>query len=107
MPCPEMSDFSAWINLQPGSENKLIVVGKVTTFGGNMVPTLTEIVPQGINPSILLLELTIVDTGKPGTKDISPRPVRFEKPASKGQYSQVDISFEDETCLLLDVTEAN
>lgn len=105
MDCPELSDFSAWINLQPPGPSKLIVVGKVVTNGGQLQPKLTERVPQGLNPTILLLDLTIVDTGGVGTADVAPRDVRFEKPASEGEYKQVEIHFDGQLQLSLDVTE--
>lgn len=107
MACPKTREFSAWINLMPGSDPKLIVTGKVETNASNMHPKLKEAVPQGINPHVLLLTLTIDQTGDLGTQDISYRPARFEKPAERGQYTQVQISFDGESCLTLDVTEAS
>lgn len=103
MPCPEMSDFNAWIDVQPPGPSRLIVVGKVVTNGGNLVPHLSERGPQGINPAILILDLTISDTGGVGTSDVAPRDVRFEKAAKKGDYDNVDIHFEGESCLILNV----
>eukprot|EP01023_Acetabularia_acetabulum_P051807 TRINITY_DN57372_c0_g1_i1.p1 TRINITY_DN57372_c0_g1~~TRINITY_DN57372_c0_g1_i1.p1 ORF type:complete len:135 (+),score=9.02 TRINITY_DN57372_c0_g1_i1:75-479(+) len=106
MTCPEMSDFSAWINLQMPGPSNLIVIGKVVTDGGDYKPRLCETVPPGINPQILLLDLTIEKTGNGGTEDIAPRDVRFEKPAKQGEFSQVTILFKGEPCRTLDVQEA-
>lgn len=105
--CPKTREFSAWINLMPGSDPKLIVAGQVETSASNMHPKLMETIPQGINPQILLLTLTIEETGDLGTQNIAYRPARFDKPAERGQYSQVEISFDGESCLTLDVTEAS
>ncbi|NKB20298.1 MAG: hypothetical protein GKS01_07095 [Alphaproteobacteria bacterium] len=102
-----MSDFSAWINLMPPGPSQLIVVGKVVTNGGNLQPKLTERVPPGINPVILMLDLTIEKTGNVGTEDVAPRDVRFERPAEQGQYETVEIYFEGELCQSLDVGETH
>ena len=107
MSCPEMSEFSAWINLMPGTEPTLIVIGKVVTNGGDLQPKLTIREPQGFNPAILLLDLTIEATGGVGTDDVAPRDVRFEKPASQGQYTHVDIFYAGKSCLVIEVTEAH
>lgn len=107
MACPELSEFSAWINLQPPDPSRLIVIGKVVTNGGDLQPKLKERVPQGVNQNILLLDLTVEQTGKPGTDDIAPRDVRFDKPAGQGAYKQVEIYFEGERCLTLEVQEAH
>ncbi|MEM6974444.1 MAG: hypothetical protein AAF577_16765 [Pseudomonadota bacterium] len=102
-----MSEFSAWINLQPPGPSKLIVIGKVVTNGGNLVPRLTERVPQGINPTILLLDLRIEDTGGVGTTDVAPRDVRFEKAAGKGAYTSVEIYANGDLCQKTTVDEAH
>lgn len=107
MTCPKTQNFSAWINVMPGSEHKLIVVGEVETTAGNLQPKLAMAVPQGINPSILLLNLTIEETGDVGTKDIAFRDVRFEMPASEGQYTSVSILHEGTVCLGFDVSTAS
>lgn len=107
MTCPDTSAFSAWIDLQPPGPSKLIVIGKVVTNGGNLVPQLTERVPQGINPTILLLDLTIEDTGGVGTTDVAPRDVRFEMAADEGAYSSVEIYAGGDLCETITVGEAH
>lgn len=107
MPCPEMSDFTAWINLMPPGPSKLIVVGKVVTNGGDLQPKLTERVPPGLNERILILDLAIEKTGDVGTGDVAARDVRFEKPANKGRYDTVEIYLEGELCQTLEVSEAH
>ncbi len=91
----------------PGTKPTLIVVGQVETSAGNLQPRLEPATPQGFNPAILLLNLTIVDTGKPATEDIAFRDVRFETPASQGQFSHAEIHFEGESCVSMEVTEAH
>jgi hypothetical protein len=89
-PAPKTKDFKAWQNVIPGGRPKLIVIGKVQTSNTNQTPHLEEHTPQGINPKILLLDLTIT------TKDVGDalqdwRDVRFEKSITRDQYSNVDI----------------
>ena len=107
MACPNTKDFSAWINLMPGTEPKLIVTGRVETNSGSLQPHLVEADPQGINPKILLLNLTIVDSGGIGTADINYRDTRFEKPAVKDQYIDVEVIFEGKSCVSMKVSEAH
>ena len=68
----------------PGPDHKLIVMGKVLTNAGNLVPVLNEAVPQGFNPQILMLNLMIEQQCNFETQDVSYRDARFEKPESAG-----------------------
>ncbi|MFA3919097.1 hypothetical protein [Ruegeria hyattellae] len=103
---PNTKDFAAWINLMPGSDPKLIVVGKVETSADNMHPKLTRTVPQGANPTIFLLDLTIEQVGV-GSEVIGYRETRHEEHASKGQYFHVAIMWEGTQILQLNVSEAH
>ncbi len=104
---PKTRNFAAWINLQPLADNQIIIVGEVETAASYLVPKLSRAEPQGINPQHLILELTIVNTGKPGTENFDYRPVRYEEPASQGQFSHVDILFDGQLIMSLVVTEAD
>ena len=66
------------------------MIGKVETSNTNQTPRLSEHVPQGINPKILLLDLTIT-TKDAGNPVMGWRELRFEKPITRDQYSNVDI----------------
>lgn len=104
---PRIQDFNAWINLQPGSPSSLIVNGEVQTSAGNMQPRLTRAEPQGTVAEQLILELAIVDTGGVGTEDVSFRPVRYEEPARKGQYTSVLVRWGSDSVATLNVGEAH
>jgi len=106
MPCPKTKGFSAWINVMPGAAQDLTVSGQVETGSGTLLPQLTERVPQGINPEILLLDLTIVESGQTGLPVVGFREAIFRRPASKGQFTQVEILCKDDTCVSIKVTEA-
>lgn len=100
-------NWNAWINLMPGSKTELIVTGEVETTAGNLVPVLKEAVPQGFNPSILTLELTIERQGNFGTADVAYRNARFEKPAGQGQYDSVSIKHKGTEVVSMVVVEAH
>jgi hypothetical protein len=94
MTAPKTKDWKAWQDLQPGpSQPKLIVVGQVQTSNTNQTPHLAVHAPQGFNPKILMLDLTITTSGV-GNTVMSWREVRFEKKIAKDQYSSVDILWE-------------
>jgi hypothetical protein len=93
--------------LMPGSDHKLIVTSKVLTNSSNLVPVLNEAVPQSFNLQILMRNLTIEQKGDFGTQDVSYCDAQFGKPASAGQYTQVEISHEGDPVTMIKVTEAD
>ncbi|BCG76537.1 hypothetical protein [Mesorhizobium sp. 113-3-3] len=107
MAAPANRKWKAWINVMPGASPAIHVTGEVETRAGNLVPKLKMTVPQGINPAILMLDLTIVKKGDVGTDDVAYRKVAYRKPARKGQYTEVDIFYEKSIITRVKVTEAN
>ncbi|MFZ1884395.1 MAG: hypothetical protein WAU53_12555 [Rhodoplanes sp.] len=89
-PAPKTQKWKAWQNLQPPGPPRLIVTGQVEISNTNQTPQLREHVPQGINPKILLLDLTITSSGV-GNDVITWREVRFEKQIIKDQHSSIDV----------------
>lgn len=83
------------------------VAGRVTTNRGNIQPRLAKTSPQGFNPAILLLNLTLVDLGGIGTQDVSPRDVRYEESINPDQYTAVSILWEGNIIENIPVTIAN
>ena len=83
----ELPDFA-------GHRYHLKVHGEVETSATNYAPKLTEHIPQGINPRILLLDLTVVKTAEFGGQIVEYHKVAFEHPTSGHQYDEVDILFE-------------
>jgi hypothetical protein len=79
-----------------GRHPHIEVSGQVETLATNFSPKLTEHVPQGINPRILLLDLTIVKTAEFGGQIVEFHKVTFEHPTSGHQYDEVDILFDGE-----------
>lgn len=108
MATPKTKDWDAWIDLMPGPKSPTLhVKGSVETTSGNQFPELSEAIPQGINPKILILVLGIKSTGNPGTDPVEYRPATFSKPAKKGQYSQVDIRWEGDIIESIPVKEVH
>jgi hypothetical protein len=83
-------NWKAWQNLQPPGTPTLHVVGEVETTNSNQTPGLAEANPQGFNPDILLLDLSITTAGT-GLTVVEFKQVTFTKKISKDQYSSVDI----------------
>jgi hypothetical protein len=76
-----------------GRRYLLVVSGDVQVTATNLTPKLTVHVPQGINPRILLLDLSIVSSGGLGGQIVFFKSVHFTRPTSGRQYDEVDILF--------------
>ncbi len=105
MTCPNTSGFQAYLDNYTVLPSKLTVSGSVETNGGDHIPHLRVREPQGINPKILLLELTIESTGLPGTDDVAYRPLSFETHTAPLQYDSICIFYGVEKCVEMDVIE--
>ena len=75
-----------------GRNYKIHVTGDVEVTATNQTPKLSDRVPQGINPRILLLNLTIVTSGV-GGQIVFYRSVQYTKATSGDQYDEVDIFY--------------
>jgi hypothetical protein len=67
----------------------------VETQAANMIGKLHERKPQGPNPRILLLDLKIESTGKPGQQTPEMRKIeQYRKPTNGHAYDEVEIFYE-------------
>ncbi len=107
MTAPKTKEWSAWIDLMPVNKPTLHVTGQVETSASNVQPKLAEAEPQGINPSILILVLTLENSGGDGSTAFAFHEARYEKPAKKGQYTEVHIRFAKDVIQKISVTEAH
>ena len=80
-----------------GSEYNLTVTGEVETLKTSEKLHLAEAKPQGINPTELILELTITGSEEIGGHVVQWKPVEFKKTISPGQYHSVMIRQGDQT----------
>lgn len=85
-------DFTAWVDLMPGAGNKLIVKGEVQVPTSGWAVSLVEASPQGINPAILILDLSASPPHGNVLQVITKEPVRFEKPNGSA-YTSVTIRY--------------
>ncbi|MES2056096.1 MAG: hypothetical protein V4564_09170 [Pseudomonadota bacterium] len=74
-----------------GSAYTLTVTGEVEVSQINETPILTAAVPPGINPAILLLDLSTETTGDVGGGATKWAPVAYSQSVSSGEYEAVDI----------------
>jgi hypothetical protein len=104
-PAPKTKDWHAWQDLQPGpAKPRLHVVGQVQKSSTNQTPKLSEHVPQGINPKILQLDLTLAASGQ-GDALMSWQEVRFFKSIERDQYSNVEIFWDGKRIESLEVKD--
>lgn len=85
----EMPDFA-------GRDYHLSVSGEVEVSATNKTPHLTQHVPQGFNPRILLLDLTIRTDGGMGADVMTWKQVTLRQSTNGNQYDEVDILFDGE-----------
>jgi hypothetical protein len=97
-PCQgvETRDWYAWINLMPPPPDDFHVTGEVYVPNLGVDPILTPKVPQGINPQILLLDLTLVQQPGIWPQVLVWKQARYDKVPSSVRYTQVQIFCGDE-----------
>jgi len=95
---PRTRNWKAWEDRLPGPGMgiALYVTGEVETGNSNQAPHLREAVPQGMNPTILILALSTIESGV-GKPVVGWQPVRFEKKMTRDQYVSIDILWERES----------
>ncbi len=98
---PDTSNWKAVENRQPPGV-RLKVTGTVTTTRSNQEPRLTKAVPQGINPAILLLDLSIETSADVGSDVMGKRDVEYNEEIQAGQYTSIDIRFGGKTIKVID-----
>lgn len=99
---PKSKNWKAWENRQPPGPPRLHVTGDVETSSTNQTPVLTEAVPQGINPAILILNLTVTSSGA-GNDVMGWKQAKFEKRVTQGQYTNVDIHSDGQSVAVCEV----
>jgi hypothetical protein len=79
-----------------GSAHKLTVTGEIQLLKSNEEPALEDAAPQGFNPKILILDLTVSSQGL-GGQVVHWKSVTYEKSISAHQYAEVTIRGGGET----------
>ncbi len=107
IPCSDIDsqDWYAWINFMPPPPEEFHVVGEVYVPNPGVDPLLTPRRPQGINPSILLMDLYLYQ--KPGVwpQVLVWKQVRYDKVVRGKRYTQVQVFCGDQVIAELPVEE--
>jgi hypothetical protein len=82
----EHQRWYAWENLQPPGPSKLHVIGEVAVPNPGVEASLVEKYPQGFNPTILLLELILVQRPGIWAQVVVNKQVHFEKLTQGNHY---------------------
>ena len=92
---PRTRNWKAWEDRLPGPGMGvgIYVTGEVETSNSNQTPHLREAAPQGINPTNLILDLTLAASGA-GNAAMDWKSVRFEKKLPRDYYASVEIHWE-------------
>lgn len=87
--------WRAWATTA-GTETKLVIEGTYEQGGPGRVAMLKPAVPQGINPKILLMELTLASLPGVWPAVVIPIPASYiQAPYKKGQYESVQVRYPD------------
>ena len=95
MPAPSTRNWTA--NELPdfaGGHYHVEVKGEVQTSATNYMPKLSYRNPQGFNPRILMLDLTIEKTAEFGGQVVMFRKADYSRPTTGNEYDEADILFE-------------
>lgn len=106
MMATECKDWQAWLDKMPPKPDELHVVGDVTVGNPGVQPTLTMRAPQGINPSILMLDLHLVQQPGMWPQVMTCAPARFDRvmPPGAPDYTSVEIYSDGKRIAQIDVS---
>lgn len=91
VPKVDTRDWYAWNNLQPPGPARFHVTGEVLVPNPGVHPLLVPKTPQGINPTILLLDLLLKQEPGIWPQIVVWMPARYDK--QPAYYRQVQIFF--------------
>ena len=93
--CPDcylqLVDWHAFHDAMPGGPHNLYVIGKVLVRTLGYRVSLAPAAPQGINPRILLLDLTVQQPGGVAATQLDYVSVRWDRTPYNGGYLEVHI----------------
>ena len=86
-------DWQAWLNNMPPNPAHLHVVGDVLVSNPGVQPTLTMREPQGINPTILILDLSLIQQSGMWPQVMTCASARFDRimPPKASNYQVIEI----------------
>jgi hypothetical protein len=84
-------DWYAWLNIMPPGPKQLHVIGDVQVGNPGVDAILVEHEPQGINPTILLLDLVLIQQPGIWPQHVVWKQVRYNKLGKNPAYGSVEI----------------
>ena len=99
----ESKDWYAWNNLMPPKPDDFHVTGWVLVANPGIEPVLTRREPQGFNPSIIMLDLTLEQRPGVWPMVMTWKQVRYDEVPSIMNYSQADIHLNGQSIALIKV----
>lgn len=103
---PNTKNWSATLNKMPPGPTSLAVTGEVETTMGGTTVTLSKKVPQGTNPTILLLDLTVKQP-EVGTAVMGWAKPRFDEKPAAAEYKEVHVMYDSAVIEKIKVSEAH
>jgi hypothetical protein len=88
--------FKAWLDKMPGSKHKLIVTGELEVPTSGWKAEVARKEPQGINPTILMLEVRAQAPQGIVSQIMQKLALRYEQDASDS-YKQVTTLYENDS----------
>jgi len=83
--------FRACVDVGTDGKSKIVVSGTVWEDGCTKSTSLVRAGPQGINPHMLMLKIDSKPMSGICPHNVHPKDLRYEKPAEKGDFTQVHI----------------
>ncbi|MGO9118574.1 MAG: hypothetical protein ACLQPD_13330 [Desulfomonilaceae bacterium] len=98
----ETKNWYAWYNTMPPGPTRLYVIGDVQVGNPGVLAVLKMHEPQGINPKILMLDLTLAQRPGYWPQIVTTAHARYDEKAEVSTYTSVSILCEGE--IIADVT---
>lgn len=97
-------DWHAWLNTMPPKPDDFHVSGDVLVSNPGVQPILTMREPQGINPTILILDLNLVQQPGMWPQVMTCASAKFDRvmPPNAANYQAVEIFSQGEKVVLID-----
>lgn len=102
----ECKDWQAWLNKMPPKPDELYVVGDVMVSNPGMQPMLAMRNLQGSSPTVLILDLFLIQQPGKWTQEEVCIQVRFDRimPSGAADYTSVEIYSDREQITQVDVS---
>ena len=87
----QTENWYAWFDIMPPHPARLHVIGDVQVWNPGVLAVLKRHEPQGINPRILMLDLTLVQIPGYWPQIVTTAHARYDEQADSGAYTSVSV----------------